>query len=92
MESKPYIGPDGSLKELSWAEYYALSDEDRYIYDSELQVLLDYTNQLKYQYNQGQAKVIRKFLASGMSVQQIAETLEMSVDEVDNIINGSSLR
>lgn len=100
MDAMPFT-TNPVFKSLStWAEYAALSEDERYAYDSELQVMRDYTNQLNYQYKQGIAEgraeerteILRQLATSGMSTEQIAKTLKMSVEEIENIINGSSLR
>lgn len=100
MDAMPFTTNPVFKSLSSWAEYAALSEADRHIYDSELQVMRDYTNQLNYQFKQGKvegraeerAEILHQLAASGMSAEQIAKALEMDVDEVENIINGSSLR
>lgn len=96
MDAMPFTTNPVFKSLSSWAEYAALSEADRYVYDSELQVMRDYNNQLSYQFNQGRAEerteILRRLAMSGMSAQQIANALKMDAEEVEKIINGPSPR
>ena len=98
LDRMPFMAKNAVFRKLAEiADVNTLTQEEHAKYDSSIKVLRD--NIAVYQGAiregeikgeiKGEVKTIKKFLASGMSMEQVAAILQMNIQDLETLLNYS---
>ena len=94
LDRMPFMAKNAVFRKLAEiADVNTLTQEEHAKYDSSIKVLRDniavYQGAIREGEVKGEVKTIKKFLASGMSKEQVAAILQMNIQDLEALLNYS---